>query len=126
MPSASEVNSYLANLTSLSGEDWARSSGEWSSIMTSFQNANATSIANDLAIVGETPVTGIRTTEYQNVSIAYGVTIEDATGGSARDLLWGNDVANVLKDWRQRRPQGLWRQRHALWRRRQRHVRLRQ
>ncbi len=25
------------------------------------------------------------------------MTIENATGGSARDLLWGNDVANVLK-----------------------------
>ncbi|MCU1751189.1 serralysin family metalloprotease [Pseudomonas sp. 6D_7.1_Bac1] len=32
-----------------------------------------------------------------NVSIAQGVTIENATGGSGNDLLIGNDVANVLK-----------------------------
>jgi serralysin len=97
MPSAEEANAYLANLTALSGEDWGTfDAAAWQSTMTSFQNANANSIANDLALVGQTPVTGITTTEYQNVSIAYGVTIEDATGGSARDLLWGNEVANIL------------------------------
>ncbi len=32
-----------------------------------------------------------------NVSIAQGVTIENAIGGSGNDLLIGNDVANVLK-----------------------------
>jgi len=47
-------------------------------------------------IEATTGVDGINATEYCNVSIAYGTTIEDATGGSARDLLWGNDAANVL------------------------------
>lgn len=32
-----------------------------------------------------------------NVSIAAGVTVENAIGGSGSDLLIGNDVANVLK-----------------------------
>ncbi|CAA9352133.1 MAG: hypothetical protein AVDCRST_MAG90-2487 [uncultured Microvirga sp.] len=44
-----------------------------------------------------TGVADIVATEFKNVSIAYGVTIENATGGSARDLLWGNQVANTLK-----------------------------
>ena len=42
-------------------------------------------------------MTGIFTSEYQNVAIAYGTIIENATGGSARDLIHGNEVANVLK-----------------------------
>ena len=48
-------------------------------------------------IAAYTGVSGINATEYDNFSIAYGVTIENATGGSARDLLWGNEVANTLK-----------------------------
>jgi serralysin len=32
-----------------------------------------------------------------NLSIAYGTTIENAIGGSARDVLWGNEVANRLE-----------------------------
>ena len=97
MPSEAEVNAYLANLTQLSGEDWGTFDvATWSSIMTSYENGNATRIATDLSLYGETPVSGIATSEYQNVAIAYNTIIEDATGGSARDLLWGNDVANVL------------------------------
>ena len=39
---------------------------------------------------------GVYATEFSNFAIAYGTTIEDATGGSARDLLYGNEVANIL------------------------------
>ena len=39
---------------------------------------------------------GIYATEFSNFAIAYGTTIEDATGGSARDLMYGNQVANIL------------------------------
>lgn len=56
----------------------------------SFMNANATSIAAD------TGVTGVRATEYMNISIAYGTVIENAVGGSQRDVIWGNEVANRL------------------------------
>ena len=44
-----------------------------------------------------TGVSGINALSFENLSIAYNTTIENATGGSARDLLWGNDAANVLK-----------------------------
>jgi serralysin len=47
-------------------------------------------------IADTTGVSGIVATEFSNFSIAYGTIIEDATGGSARDLLWGNEVANIL------------------------------
>lgn len=56
-----------------------------------FQNYAESSIAAD------TGVSGVRATEYSNLSIAYGTVIENGTGGSARDVLWGNEVANVLK-----------------------------
>ena len=52
---------------------------------------------NEANIAGDTGVSGIDATEYNNISIAYGTVIENAIGGSARDLLWGNEVANVLK-----------------------------
>lgn len=48
-------------------------------------------------IAATTGVHDILATEFSNFSIAYGTTIEDADGGSARDLLWGNDVANILR-----------------------------
>jgi serralysin len=47
-------------------------------------------------IEATTGVADINATEFSNFSIAYGTIIEDATGGSARDLMWGNDVANIL------------------------------
>jgi serralysin len=47
-------------------------------------------------IQATTGVDGINATEFCNFSIAYGTHIEDATGGSARDLIWGNDDANIL------------------------------
>ncbi|WP_341631078.1 M10 family metallopeptidase C-terminal domain-containing protein [Sphingomonas agri] len=45
----------------------------------------------------DTGVTGVAATEFSNLSIAYNTIIENGIGGSARDVLWGNDVANVLK-----------------------------
>ncbi|MEO7751647.1 MAG: M10 family metallopeptidase, partial [Sphingomicrobium sp.] len=97
LPTAAEAQAYLDNLTSISGEDWGTYDAAYTqAVMTSFQNGNAARIAQDLGLYGSTPVSGITTTEYQNVAIAYNSIIEDATGGSARDLLWGNDVANVL------------------------------
>jgi len=48
-------------------------------------------------IAADTHVSGINATQFDNVSIAYGTTIENAIGGSARDLLQGNEVANTLQ-----------------------------
>lgn len=44
-----------------------------------------------------TGVGGIFATAHDNLSIAYGTVIENAIGGSARDLLWGNDAGNRLE-----------------------------
>ncbi len=62
-----------------------------SGVMNNYMNANAASVLN------ATGVSGIRTSEYDNFSIAYGVTIENAIGGSARDLIYGNEVDNRLE-----------------------------
>ena len=51
---------------------------------------------NELEIRLDTGVAGIFASNYQNVGIAYGTTIENAIGGSARDLIEGNDVGNML------------------------------
>lgn len=97
MPDAGAAQAYLDNLTAISGEDWGTYDQAYTqAVMSSYQTGNATRIASDLGLYGSTPVNGIATTEYQNVAIAYNTIIEDATGGSARDLLWGNDVANIL------------------------------
>jgi serralysin len=49
------------------------------------------------AIAADTGVSAVAATEYMNLSIAYGTIIENAIGGSARDVIWGNDVANRLE-----------------------------
>jgi serralysin len=54
------------------------------------QNAGANRVGND------TGVLGVTATSHRNVSIAYNTIIENAVGGSARDYLFGNDVANKL------------------------------
>jgi serralysin len=48
-------------------------------------------------IFSDTGIHGVNATQYDNLSIAYNTIIENATGGSQRDVIWGNDVANVLK-----------------------------
>lgn len=57
--------------------------------------ARLPAIANNILL--DTGVAGVNATEYSNVSIAYGVTIENGIGGSGRDVLWGNEVANRLE-----------------------------
>jgi serralysin len=58
--------------------------------------------ANLLASIGasrvlaDTGISGIGATSHRNISIAYNTVIENADGGSARDYLVGNHVANVL------------------------------
>jgi serralysin len=48
-------------------------------------------------IMADTGVAGVTATQYDNLAIAYGTVIENAIGGSARDVLWGNHVANRLE-----------------------------
>jgi serralysin len=97
VPSAADSNAALNEMSQLSGQDFGSfDQATWDSIMSYYSAQNGNHIAQDLGLYGEKPVTGINTSEYQNVAIAYGTIIEDATGGSARDLLWGNDVGNIL------------------------------
>jgi serralysin len=58
-------------------------------------SSRPTAIAGRIAAT--TGVTGIVATEFKNVSIAFGSVIENAIGGSARDLLWGNEANNILR-----------------------------
>jgi len=60
------------------------------SVMNNFMTANANSIAADWGH------SGVRATEYENISIAYGTTIENAIGGAFRDIIVANEVSNVL------------------------------
>lgn len=91
-PTEAAANAALAHLTEISGIDFgtvAQSSLDF--YLDLYGGFNADSIAADTGVID------ITASEYSNFSIAYGVTIENGTGGSARDLLWGNEVANVLK-----------------------------
>ena len=47
-------------------------------------------------LLSDTGIAGINATSHRNISIAYNTVIENANGGSARDLLVGNQVANIL------------------------------
>jgi serralysin len=97
LPSAAASNAYLDNIVAIGGPDFGDfSAATWTSVMNSFRTANANSIAADQAFLGQPAVTGIFTSEYQNFSIAYGTIIENAIGGSARDLIHGNAVDNIL------------------------------
>jgi len=91
VPTTAFINARRAALSALSGLTFAPiTDASRNATAASFQNAAASRIA------GDTGVAGIAATQYTNIAIAYGVTIENAIGGSARDLLWGNGVANRL------------------------------
>lgn len=47
-------------------------------------------------VFNDTGVSGVTATSHRNVGIAYNTIIENAIGGSAKDYLFGNDVANNL------------------------------
>lgn len=92
IPLLADINAARAALSADSGVDFAPiTQATVNAVSNSRMNLAATNIAS------ETGVTGIRATQYDNLSIAYGVTIENAIGGSARDVLWGNAVANRLE-----------------------------
>jgi serralysin len=58
----------------------------------------AASIGSQVAqrLFGDTGVGGLTAVAHRNISIAYNTIIENANGGSARDYLVGNAVANKL------------------------------
>lgn len=92
LPSATVINGYLSALSELSGDDFGQvTQATVNGLSNAYRTANGNSIAAD------TGVSGVFATEYMNLSIAYGTTIENAIGGAARDVIWGNEVANRLE-----------------------------
>lgn len=91
-PTAAAANAARQHLSDISGQVFAPlTQAQITSTVNSFRTANANSIAAD------TGVSGVFATEYMNMSIAYGTIIENAVGTSARDVIWGNEVANVIR-----------------------------
>lgn len=92
VPTAAEINANRAAHYEATGENLG--------VVTEAQVANNAAFFMNQAFqrIGQfTGVGGIFATNHDNLSIAYGTVIENAIGGSARDLLWGNDVANRLE-----------------------------
>lgn len=92
VPTAAQINANRAAHYEATGENLG--------VVTEAQVANnAAFFMNQSAqrIAQFTGVGGIFATAHDNLSIAYGTIIENAIGGSARDLLWGNDAANLLE-----------------------------
>jgi serralysin len=93
-PTAAVVNANRAALTALT--DGAQVFAP----LTQAQIDNTINIRSGnhaIFIQGDTGVAGVRATAYDNLSIAYGTVIENGIGGSQRDVLWGNEVANRLE-----------------------------
>lgn len=92
IPSLAEVNAArdaLGDQLGISFRDWTQKD-----LDTAVRNALP---AISKAIAADTGISGVAATEYMNLSIAYGTTIENAIGGSSRDVLWGNEAANRLE-----------------------------
>ncbi len=94
-PDAAIVNAALETYYGYFGEDYPDSQYYTNPEIAATQAALQARHAG--FILGDTGVAGIAANEYSNFAIAYGTTIENAIGGSARDLLWGNEVANRLE-----------------------------
>lgn len=92
VPSLADVNAARA---ALGAELGVSLSPYTQAHLQSVENAYLPVISANVAF--DTGVTGVNATEFSNLSIAYNTIIENGIGGSARDVLWGNDVGNVLK-----------------------------
>jgi serralysin len=86
IPSFEEINAARAS------EGFAPITEATYSAVVNSRNASVES-----KIASDTGVTGVVASGYDNLSIAYNTVIENAVGGSARDVLWGNHVANRLE-----------------------------
>jgi serralysin len=92
VPTATTINANAVALNAATGSNLGEvTQAQVNGTAASFMNAAAARIG---AFTG---VGGIAATAHDNLSIAYGTIIENAIGGSGRDLLWGNDVANRLE-----------------------------
>jgi len=92
IPTADVINANMDAHNAAMGTNYGDvSQATVTAVGTSYMNAAAARIQ---AFTG---VSGIYATAHDNFGIAYGVTIENAIGGSARDLMYGNEVGNRLE-----------------------------
>jgi len=91
VPDATEINANRAALSEIAGFTFS----DISQATVDGVSGSRMNLA-DSQIAADTGVSGIQATALFNISIAYGTVIENAVGGSSRDLLWGNDVNNNL------------------------------
>lgn len=91
-PSAAAVNAArieLFNETGVFAPPSVTDAG-LAATLASFQNNSASKIAGDFGWGG------VRSTEYNNISIAYGAEIENAVGSAYRDIIVTNELNNTL------------------------------
>jgi serralysin len=93
-PSAAHVNAYWTEYYAAYGLSFP--AGYFTDAFLQQAQSAVQSIVS-ARIAADTGVGGIGATQFDNVSIAYGTIIENAIGGSARDLLQGNEYANRLE-----------------------------
>ena len=102
-PSLADVNANRAALTQLATIEDTSLSGFPPSVFGQLTQASYATTLNSFMnnsaakIFGDTGVAGITALGYDNLSIAYGTTIENGIGGSKNDVIWGNEVANRLE-----------------------------
>jgi serralysin len=101
-PSLAQLNANRAALTQLATVEDPALSGFPPAVFGPISAAAYAATLNNFAangaakILADTGVAGVTALAYDNISIAYGTTIENGIGGSARDVIWGNEVANRL------------------------------
>lgn len=101
-PTLAQVNANRAALTQLATIEDTDLSGFPPSVFAPITAGSYAATINSFAansaakIQADTGVAGVTALGYDNLSIAYGTTIENGIGGAARDVLWGNEVANRL------------------------------
>ena len=102
-PSLADVNANRAALTQLATIEDPNLSGYAPQVFSPISQPGYTATLNNFMansaakIQGDTGVAGITALGYDNLSIAYGTTIENGIGGSKNDVIWGNEVANKLE-----------------------------
>ncbi len=91
LPETNDVGTYYQAIWDAGGTDWIRYDGDNESTI----DLRAASLRSGDAYAGGrlSSADGI----YGGYTIASGVTIENASGGSARDLMFGNQARNVMQ-----------------------------
>ena len=90
-----ETNEYNRTIWDAGGNDTLVYRARWGSIMDLREGYNYGSRMGQKLVAFDADGNVIRES-VNNVWIAFGTVIENATGGDGNDKIYGNDVANVL------------------------------